>query len=177
MIDDSTSQGVSVTVQQHERVLGEPIVQSGFVIRKCHPSTAPDPTQVDSELAAEQASEGQPEGRTLGIAIHVVPDPAAERLLAARTAVHWRSLRRDADIQQREAVANDAFLGGTPGGTSLKYHAYASGERDTALVVVAVQDLDGDVSPQPGVVAAEHLTHAPTTNQAEESVVTEILPR
>ena len=55
----------------------------------------------------EQASQREPQGRTVGVATHVIPDAVPQRPLAGGGAILRRGFGRDACVEEGQPIPND----------------------------------------------------------------------
>src|SRR5580658_7037673 len=69
------------------------------------------PAQLDAQLPGQQAAEGLPQSRALGVARVVHPQPVPHVLPAGRLSAGWRPTRADSHIQQGQALMPAALCG------------------------------------------------------------------
>ena len=92
-------------------VLRHPRRQQLLAISKCLATSRAHPAQLNAQLSGQQAAQGLPQSRALGVARVVHPQPVPQVLPAGRLSASWRPARADPRIQQGQAAMLAALCG------------------------------------------------------------------
>lgn len=95
---------------RHTSVLVHPTRKKRLARVEREPFAAAHPSQLDSQMLGQQATQGEPQSRARSISPEVIPDPGTEALLARRGSVHRILLWGDANVDERQCLPCVAAL-------------------------------------------------------------------